>query len=144
MKIRKVFSLNPKMNLQRLALLCMAVALIGTFTGCATFRESRPEPVTVPQIISMVKQGMPSTDIIAQMKASRTVYRLKASHLADLEKQGVPADIIDYMQKTYLQAVKAEARYQERRYWTMADDYCWYGGAPFGWPCDDCYDDDGV
>lgn len=131
---------NINTRLGRTILLLVSVVAIGALAGCATFNEPRPEPVTVPQIITMVRQGLPAADIIAKMKASHTVYRLKASRLAELEKMGVPAEVIDYMQKTYLQAVKEEARREEWRYWTMEDDYCWYGGPFYGWPCERCFE----
>lgn len=124
----------------RLLMLLASLGAIVALTGCATFNQPAPAPVTVPQIISMVDDGVPASDIIAKMKASRTVYRLKASRLADLEEMGVPAKVIDYMQKTYIQAVKEEARREEWRYWTMEDDYGWYGGPFYDWTCDTCFD----
>lgn len=105
--------------------------------GCASAR-AKVQPVTVPDIVSMSQQGVAPDQIIGRIKASGTVYRLKASQLSDLQKQGVPSAVIDYMQQTYLDAVARDAAYQEWRHWTPFDDY-WYGGAPFGWPYDPVY-----
>jgi len=132
----KLIDSAGKRSATGLVLLVCAAALVLMVGGCATMGYSRPESVTVPQIVSMAKSGVPADGIIARIKASGTVYRLKASQLADLENEGVPAKVIDYMQKTYLDAVKRDTRYEDRQYWTMDHDY-WYGGSPYGW------DDDG-
>jgi hypothetical protein len=131
----KIIKRAAQRSALRLALLIGSAALVLMTGGCATMGYSRPEPVTVPQIVSMAKSGVPADDIIAKIKASGTVYRLKASQLADLENEGVPAKVIDYMQKTYLDAVKRDTRYEDRQYWTMDHDY-WYGGDPYGWADD--------
>ena len=117
---------------RRFVLLLISATVAVAFAGCATMGRSQPEPVTVPQIVFMAKSGVPADDIIAKMKASRTAYRLKASQLAKLESEGVPAKVIDYMQKTYIDAVERDTRYRDWQYWTMDDDF-WYGGYPYGW-----------
>lgn len=131
---RTAFNLFSKRGILRAAMVLVTAAIVVSFAGCATFDQPRPEPVTVPQIIAMAKKGMPAQDIIAKMKASRTVYRLKATRLARLEKEGVPGKVIDYMQKTYIEAVRRNTRFRDQQYWSMEDDYGWYGGVPFGWP----------
>ena len=125
-----------KRRMMRVVVFFSSTAFILMFAGCATMGASRAEPVTVPQIVSMARSGMPADEIIAQIQASGTVYRLKASQLATLEKEGVPAKVIDYMQGTYLKAVERDTRYQDEQYWTHDNDYL-YGGYPYGW------DDDG-
>ena len=122
-----------KGNTKRMANYLLATAVLLVLAGCASAGRPRPEPVTVPQVISMVKEGIPTDDIIADMKASGTVYRLKATQLARLEKEGVPGKIINYMQQTYLDAVNQESRYRGWGYWSREDDFCWYGGPPCGW-----------
>jgi|GEM_PF-2859540 len=108
------------------------------WSGCASYSHPHPAPVTVAQIIDMSGNGTPADAIISRIKASGTVYRLKASQLAELEKKGVPAAVIDYMQGTFLDAVKRDADYENWSHWTQYGDY-WYGGAPFGWPYDTVY-----
>jgi hypothetical protein len=112
----------------------MMVVIAVSFGGCAYFNQTTPEPVTVPQIIKMAKEGIPADDIIARLQVSGTVYRLKASQLANLESAGVPAKVINYMQQTYIDAVKNDARYDDLRYWNAEDEFGWYGGEPYGWP----------
>lgn len=107
------------------------------WSGCAS-SPPHPAPVTVAQIVDMSRTGMTADTIISKIKASGTVYRLKASQLTELQNKGVPAAVIDYMQGTFLDAVKRDAEYENWSYWTLYGDY-WYGGAPFGWPYDTVY-----
>ncbi len=91
-----------------------------------------PPPVTVSEIISMSKSGVTSQEIIKQIRASGTIYRLKASELAALKSQGVSDDVIDYMQSTYLDAMRRDAFYRANYYgpgcWGYYPNY--YGPYP--------------
>jgi hypothetical protein len=102
--------------------------------SCATLGITQPEPVTVPQIIQMSKAGVPAQEIVKKMRRSGTVYRLKASQLSELKEEGVPDSVIDYMQETYLDAVRNDQALEDWNRWTMEDDGFWYGGGPYGWP----------
>lgn len=106
--------------------------------GCASLRTPRPDPIPVPQIVEMCKAGFPADEIIKKLKASRTVYRLQASQLAELKADGVPDAVINYMQQTYLDAAARDAAYQE---WSRRNRFEneWYGGAPYGWSHDRIY-----
>lgn len=111
-------------------------AIVGCFLlleSCATLGITQPEPVTVPQIIQMSKAGVSDQEIIKKMRRSGTVYRLKASQLAELKEKGVPNSVIDYMQETYLDAVRNDQALEDWNRWTMEDDGFWYGGGPYGW-----------
>ncbi len=83
--------------------------------GCTTYRL---EPVTVGKVVQMSKSGVSSSQIIAEMRESRTVYPLKASQLARLHEQGVPDDVIDYMQSTYIASARRQQNLQDWYYWT--------------------------
>lgn len=102
------------------------------------FSTPQPEAVTVPQAIQMSQSGVADEEIIQQMKASGTVYRLQASQFAELKNNGVPDAVLNYMQQTYLDAVKRDAAYREWSYWHQSGEY-WYGGAPYDWPYDRVY-----
>jgi len=121
-----------------MALLVIALLLLG---GCASTEVREPAAVTVPQIIKMSREGTPATAIIERMRRSGTVYRLKASQLDELHQQGVSDSVINYMQRTYLEAVRHRAERQDWSYWNE-DDGWWYGGAPWGWSDDERDDDD--
>lgn len=117
----------------------MACGLVAVWllAGCATTgNKMKVPPVTVGQIVQMSKDGVAPSNIIAQIRASATVYRLQASELARLKAQGVADEVIDYMQQTYLHAIQRDQQLQDSRYWTRWDDGYWYGGLPFGWPYD--------
>ena len=113
------------------ARLAVATALLGA-AGCLS-ASPPPEPVTVPDVVAMSKSGTPTSDILLKMKESGTVYRLTASQLSDLTKDGVAPEVIDYMQQTYLEAVRKDSDYEDWKSWTPRENF-WYGGAPYGWP----------
>jgi hypothetical protein len=94
--------------------------------------EPAKPPVTVPQIILMSREGVPSEDIIAKIQDSRTVYRLQASQLAQLKEEGVSDAVINYMQQTYINAVRSDQSLEDWDNWTLAGDGFWYGG-PWWW-----------
>ena len=100
--------------------------------GCLTTFGNRPN-VGVSEILEMTKAGTPADEIIQKMEASRMVYRLRASQLVDLAKQGVAGSVLDYMQQTYLDAVAREAAYEEWRLSIMFRDDR-YDRGPWGWP----------
>ena len=120
---------NPWM-IARAALTGLALLLVA---GCASLPQAKREPVTVTQIIDMSKAGTPAPQIIEKIRDSGTVYRLKASEFADLRQQGVSAEVIDYMQDTYLHAVREDQRLEDWHSWTRGPDAFWYGGMPYGW-----------
>ena len=138
MKIQLFKGSRPNDSSRYVAVLIAFTAVVALCGGCAMFGGPNPKPVTVPQVLVMTKSGTSDSEIIRQMKASGTVYRLKASQLADLKQQGVASEVIDYMQQTYLDAVRRDASYEDWRYWNLSDDY-WYGGVPYDWPYDRVY-----
>ena len=102
---------------RRLAVLCVFTAAL---CACAV-GESRP-PVTTEQVIQMSKDGVPAADIIQKMREAGTVYRLSGSKLAALRGEGVPDEVLDYMQDTYLAQQRAQG----------AMDYSYWDGS-WGW-----------
>jgi hypothetical protein len=121
----------------RLVLLGLVTAGFFGLAGCASFSTPRPvvpQPVTVDQIVRMSREGVAPEEIIHKMRESRTVYRLTASQLAQLHDEGVSDKVVNYMQDTYLAAVKRSARFEDWTYWHHWGDGFWYGGEAFGWP----------
>ncbi len=88
---------------------CLCVA------GCTTYGKT---PVTVNSVVEMSKAGVPASEIIAEMRASHTVYPLKASSLARLREQGVSDEVIDYMQSTYIASARRQQNMEDWHYWT--------------------------
>lgn len=101
--------------------------------GCVTVRyRTRIPAVSVHQVIAWSTAGVPAKVIVQRMKASHTVYRLTAAELADLHAKGVADPVINYMQRTYLAAVRHDQKLRDWRYWRADSDGYWYGGPWMG------------
>lgn len=92
--------------------------------ACAGIEE-RPDPPAPGEIVALARNGMAAQDIIKRMAESHAVYRLPASQLARLREQGVPDEVIDYMNNSHLEAVRRE---EARR---QFDRDLFYGGSYF-------------
>ncbi len=117
----------------RLAVAWVVAVVFVVLSGCATLTGARPAPVTVGQIIKWSHEGVPPQDIINLMQDSGTAYRLSASQLADLRQKEVSDAVINYMQQTYLNAVRENQARRDFAYWYWGPDGYWYGGPPYGW-----------
>ncbi len=102
--------------MKKQGLLFSAILLASLVTGCATTAQNEPQvqrltpeevanltPVAVPtlsleEIVSLSKQNTAADDIIAKIKSSNSQYDLTASQIVDLNKQGVDAKVLDYIQ----------------------------------------------
>jgi len=77
--------------------------------------------------------GLPPDTIIAKMRASNTVYRLHAHQIVQLSKDGVNEKVLDYMQQTYLNAVRNDQSLADWDNYALGQDGFFYGGDPVGW-----------
>ncbi len=108
--------------------------LIATLMMSCSGMNRNPIPyVSVSEIVQMSKAGKSDTAIIDKIRHSGTVYRLSASQLVGLNRQGVSDGVINYMQQTYLEAVRRNQQLSDQSYWTFYNDGYLYGGYPFGW-----------
>lgn len=57
-------------------------------------------PMTQQDVLAMVKDGAPNSEVIREIRESGTVFRLSASDVENLKKEGVPGEVIDYMLST--------------------------------------------
>ena len=89
-------------------LLGVLVAGCSFACGCQSMRASQPPPVAVDDIRTLSQMGVSARDIIRKIQAVGLVERLRASELAGLKAQGVSADVIHYLQQTYLDAIPRE------------------------------------
>ena len=61
---------------------------------------SLPQPVAampLEQIVALSRQGIPAEEIIGRITTSGSRYRLSATQIVELEKQGVPLAVLDHM-----------------------------------------------
>lgn len=59
-----------------------------------------PQPVAVlplEQIVGLVRQGVAAEEIIGRIRASASRYRLSATRIVELARQGVPLTVLDEM-----------------------------------------------
>jgi hypothetical protein len=93
----------------------LSVALAGLLQGCADTPvvppkiermtaaelEARlPQPVaalSLEQVVALVRQGMAADEIIGRIRQSGSRYRLSATAIVELARQGVPLEVLDHM-----------------------------------------------
>lgn len=59
-----------------------------------------PQPVAVlsaDQIVTLVREGVAADEIIRRITASGSRYRLSATGIVELARQGVPLEVLDHM-----------------------------------------------
>ncbi len=122
---------SSSLNERSVTVAMLAVVFL-LITGCSTLGLSAPKPnlVTVAEVREMSKAGVPAETIIQKMRDSGTVYRLTAAQLARLHDDGVPDKVINYMQQTYLTAVRQSQARMDQDYWAFEGDGYRYSGIP--------------
>ena len=106
--------------------------------GCATYSFQYP-PVTIDEITKLTREKVPADQIIEKIKRSRTAYRLSADDIVEMKKNGVDSKVIDYMLKTYEEAVREDQRMRDWNNWYFyngyyySSPYYYYPYRPFGW-----------
>ena len=100
---------TPLLRFATLAVVALQIA------GCAT-SEYRSVPAynrySAEDIIAMARARETSTQIISKLQAANGFYPLRAGDLVRLHEQGVPLDVLDYMQDTYIRGVRREERFR--------------------------------
>lgn len=115
-----------------------------------------PAPVarlTLDDLVRLTKEGNSAEQIIAQIKATDSMYDLTPSQSVDLSHQGVDATVLDYIHESREAAVRnqladeinrrerqkqAEVARLENRLWQQQryyDPFCrgYYGLTPYGY-----------
>ena len=124
------------LTLKHVIFLFFMVSAIALLHSCAVYNTPYSnyfKPVTVPEIVQMSKDKVPSRDIINEIKNSHSAYRLKASEYANLQKAGVSDSVVDYMQQTHLDMIRHDEQMQYPYYWGSPYGGYWYG-LGYGWP----------
>lgn len=111
----------------------VALVLAATLaTGCASI--PRIEPLTVEQIVQLSKDGLPAKDIIERIDDTRTVVPIRGSQFAKLRTEGVDDEVLDHLQRRYLQAVEYDSRLRTQQMYWGAGMGPWGGYGPFWRP----------
>jgi hypothetical protein len=61
---------------------------------------SLPQPIAampLEQLVALSREGIPAAELIGRIKTSGSRYRLSASQIVELEKQGVPLAVLDHL-----------------------------------------------
>jgi hypothetical protein len=101
--------------------------------SCVVYQPYSAQQVTVPDIVKMSKDGYSSKSIIKEIRQSHSYYTLKADQLSKLRNEGVQDSVINYMEKTHIDAVRGNQQMNDS-YYGWPGDYGWYGGFGYGWP----------
>ena len=108
--------------------LSLSIVLAGgaLLSGCGALgADPTEQPVTVSEVIRMSEENVAAETIVKKMRDSRTVYRFSAAQLARLHDQGVQDGVINYMQQTYLDAVRREEDLANWYDWGMWGEHFW-------------------
>jgi len=124
---------NP-LNFRQVIFLFILVSGSALFHGCAVNNSIETKPLTLPDIVQMSKDKVPSKQIINEIKKSHTAYTLKASEYAKLQQQGVADSVVNYMQKTHIDLIRRNQQIQNSYYWSPWYGGYWNGGLGWGWP----------
>ena len=118
------------LQLFRSACVIFSTLVVG---ACATVQG--PPPPTPDEIVALARSGAPAQEIIRRIQESGAVYPLSASQLARLRVQGVPDEVIDYMNRTYLDEVRREEAMRQRFFYgpPYYSPYHFGVGPPWWW-----------
>ena len=105
---REVQSFVP----MRAALLVVAAALL--VCGCAGLGK-RPPPLTSGEIVQLAQSGVPAAKIIERLQATDSVIFLSASDILELNRQGVPAEVLDWLQREQVRELRRRDAFD---YWS--------------------------
>lgn len=111
------------------------VAGLGTLlialTGCAAITAPERQPVTLEQIVAMAKEGKDAPSIIREIRESKTTYDVMASQYAKLSRDGVPDEVIDFMQRGQLRMAERAGRRSAYDDLWVSSRYGWAYGGPW-------------
>lgn len=120
-------------NFKQALILFLIISGVLILQSCIVYRPYSSQAVAIPDIIQMSKDGLSSKSIISEMRQSHSIYTLKADQLAKLRDEGVQDSVINYMEKTHIDAIRYNQRMADS-YYGWPGGYGYYGGFGFGWP----------
>ena len=94
---------------KRVNVVLIATVLV-VLSGCVTLSVPEREPVSLEQLVAMAKEGKDAASIVREIRESRTTYDVMASQYAKLSRDGVPDEVIDFMQRGQLKMAERQGR----------------------------------
>ena len=89
--------MTRSLHLRRLAI-GLSLILLG---GCAGM-DTRPPPLSRDEVVNLARSGMPPSEIIARLQQTDTVMLLSASEILRLSAEGVPPEVLDWLQQAQI------------------------------------------
>lgn len=124
-------SLRACGNYVKRAGIAVAGAVFITLSGCASVNSPEREPISLEQIVAMSKEGKDAAAIIREIRESKTTYDVMASQYAKLSRDGVPDEVIDFMQRGQLRMAERAGRRSAYDDLWISSRYGWAYGAPW-------------
>ncbi len=113
----------------------LTIVIVGAalLKSCVVYSPAYQASLPVDEIVKMSKEGVPSKNIISDIRKSHSVYTLRAADLARLRDEGVQDSVINFMEKTHMDAIRREERMYDY-YYDYPGWYSPYWGFNYGWP----------
>ena len=83
----------------------------------------RAPPLTIDALVERSRQGESAESLLASLRASRERFALSGSEYALLKERGLPAPVLDELQRRELQAARDDQWRDSQFYW-----------GPLAWP----------
>jgi hypothetical protein len=102
------------------------IFLVACFAGFSAWSAlALTQPLAIVDAVAMSRSGTPPEDVIRRIRDSKTTYALRGSDFGKLKAAGVPDQVLDYLQQSFVNDVDLLTRY-------------WAQGADLG-GCSSCY-----
>ena len=101
----------------------LAVVLLALLLGGCASMEPRPAPLTGEEIVRLSKSGEPAAAIIRRLEESRTVLLLSAADIVRLHQAGVAQEVLDYLQRAQIQAIRRRDALDRAFGWPYASPF---------------------
>ena len=89
--------------------------VVAAGTACVTTEYPRVPAYNryrVEDVLAMARHGEPPAAIIRKLEAAGGFYPLTASDIVRLHADGMPLEVLDYMQSSYVRRLRREERFQ--------------------------------
>jgi len=116
LRFEEGIKMKKLINFRRVLYFFSIITGIIFLQSCVVYQPYSSQQVTVPDIVKMSKDGYSSKSIIKEIRQSHTYYTLKADQLSKLQNEGVPDSVINYMEKTHIDAVRRNQQINDSYY----------------------------